>query len=308
MALVDYSSSAESDNHHDEAPKRKRRRRVGTPSPACGEYESAMPPLPAAFHDLYASTVRHSVVDDPSLHQGRKRQIPHIRGNWPSHIYIEWHPTTKQHHVLCQLVDAVAAQLADGFKLHSLLTSDLSAPLPLHISLSRPMSLPGAEKEAFLAHLGQLLQGSAVPRRGQATSTTAAFTVRLTGLAWFPSPDSNRTFLVLRIASSDDADANPELAALLTRCNTVAARFKQPPLYAKMERQDMCFHISVGWTLGRLEQGSDLATLTDKPPFCDALDWRIEVAGVKAKMGNVVSHIPLLGSRRASGPIDQSLM
>ncbi|PHH66464.1 hypothetical protein CDD82_1545 [Ophiocordyceps australis] len=307
MALVDYSSSTESDNHHDESPTAKRRR-VGTPSPSCDKYESAMPPLPAAFHDLYASTVRHSVVDDPSLHQGRKRQIPHIRGNWPSHIYIEWHPTAQQHHVLCQLVDLVATKLTDGFKLHSLLTSDLSAPLPLHISLSRPMSLPGAEKEPFLAHLRQLLHGLFVPRRGQATSMTAAFTVCLTGLAWFPSPDSNRTFLVLRIASTDAPDANPELAALLTRCNAIAARFRQSPLYAKTDHQEMCFHISVGWILGRLEQGSELATLTDKSPLRDALDWRIEVAAVKVKMGNVVSHIPLLGSRGASGPIDEPLI
>lgn len=106
MALVDYSSSssASTESLHQQPPAKRRKAgdsetsTLSHPSSRAVKVDgqdgkptkrSVMPPLPSTFHDLYASTVRQSVVDDPSLHHGRKRQTPHIVGNWPSHLYIE---------------------------------------------------------------------------------------------------------------------------------------------------------------------------------------------------------------------------
>lgn len=102
MALVDYSSDDGSlcaaggkFPPEEDSPRPTKRRRTGHAEGTCSAAEgtegssTALPPLPDAFHDLYAHTVRTSNVDDPALHQGRRRLVPHKVGNWPSHLYIE---------------------------------------------------------------------------------------------------------------------------------------------------------------------------------------------------------------------------
>ncbi|TFB07418.1 U6 snRNA phosphodiesterase [Trichoderma ghanense] len=308
MALVDYSSSSSTSSHSDSednnapvASPAKRRKasphgsgaRPEAPSPPSGRV-SDLPPLPSAFHDLYASTVRQSVVDDPALHHGRKRLTPHVVGNWPSHVYIEWHPLADQHEKLVQLVCRVDDAIGSRAKLHSFLTSDLGAPLPLHISLSRPISLSTSNKDRFLDQISSALQASGVRQ----------FSVNPRRLLWYNSPDSNRTFLVLQVASSSTpksagALSNPELMRLLNACNDMARRFDQPILYqnkgGEKDSADEAFHVSIGWALDLPVDEESIKALEafGDEELQSLKTWEVPVPGVKVKIGNVVSHVPL---------------
>lgn len=99
MALVDYTSSDEEGGvengkkEETEVVAPSSRKTSAHPSNSlkrkCDSLASDLPPLPSKFHDLYATNVRSSTTDDPSLHGGRKRVIPHVEGNWPTHVFIE---------------------------------------------------------------------------------------------------------------------------------------------------------------------------------------------------------------------------
>jgi hypothetical protein len=133
------------------------------------------------------------------------------------------------------------------------------------------------------------------------------FNVVPRGLAWYKSPDSDRTFLILRVSSNNNSTddvtpPNPELLALLKVCNSVAAMFKQPALYQASEDENVgtAFHISVAWCFGLPSEETSLRSLkflrTKK--FAEIRTWNIDVSSIKVKIGNVVKHIGLAGEKR----------
>lgn len=174
MSLVEYSGSESDSDTRSPAPPPAKRPRPNS------QANSSLPPLPAAFHDLYASSTRVSVKDDPSLHCGRKRVIPHVEGNWPTHVYLEcvflalalshWepqlilagYPSRKELPLLADIINQSKTKVKSASDIHSLLHSDLGAQLPLHISLSRPVVLRTEQRATFTEVLQQSIDKSQI--------------------------------------------------------------------------------------------------------------------------------------------------
>ncbi|KAK4202509.1 hypothetical protein QBC40DRAFT_276490 [Triangularia verruculosa] len=291
--LVDYNSDSDTDpDTADPTPPAAKKPRLGevktgaAPAPSTGP-SPHLPPLPASFLDLYASTTR--TFDDPSLHQGRTRQTPHIPGNWPSHVYVDWRPPPEFKDLLPTLISSLQSQISkidDQVKVTSLLTSDLGVPLPLHISLSRPLNLTATQKDSFLCDIQKTVAGD------------QSFEIRLGRVEWHFTSESGRAFLVLRVICPS---GNNELVYFLSKINRIAQKYGQPELYSWAEAAEGkevadAFHFSIAWCLNK--PSDDLERITkqvfDDPKVLSTVSkQRMIIQSFRVKIGNVVTTIPL---------------
>ncbi|GAB7364438.1 hypothetical protein MBLNU230_g4979t1 [Neophaeotheca triangularis] len=269
MALVDYSDSSESEHEKEEEgdskavlPPSKKRKTSSSEVPLDVEEDnnvvkdtpiSSMPPLPAAFLNMYSSTVRKSGGDDPSMHQGRKRTIPHIEGAWPTHIFLDWHPTPQESESLTEIITQQIKLKESGLattttttinpqdpkqKVHSFLTNHLGVSQPLHISLSRSLTLQTEQRAPFITSLKTAIQQTPVN----------PFVCVGTKLKWFPNDDRSRWFYVMGVEAVEPR--GDELRLLLRACNAVCERFGLRGLGDK-------FHVSVAWSLSGIGEGEE---------------------------------------------------
>lgn len=136
--LVDYRDTDSSeDASPSQEPQARKRRKLSssetttssTPTASSRGKAAAVPAPPASFYSLYATNVRTTTADDPALHGGRKRQVAHKEGNWPTHIYLECMPlflslslalaSSATFRYVTQLSDVPTFQHSQGTRTHS---------------------------------------------------------------------------------------------------------------------------------------------------------------------------------------------
>lgn len=187
------------------------------------------------------------------------------------------------------------------------LQSELGAPVPLHVSLSRTLQVKTEDRESFLGTLDVALRRAAVQ----------AFRFAFRGLKWVPNYQRNRWFLVLGI----ERPVHDELNRLLSACNEAAQKSGFPALYAggkgdgpmeinsptasspdgreSIDRSEN-FHVSIAWNLEEpdhqwieLVQGLHVDSLVRSP--------QASFDVVKARVGNVVHNFDLRTRKNSLG-------
>ena len=114
---------------------------------------------PRKLPSLASSIIGPVHVDNPALHQGRIRSVPHVDGQWACHVYVPvtLKPRSALRDVLEDAIQSAKVGVQDYMGLPAQETAEMSAfhtfwdaetPRPeLHISLSRPIFLRAHQRE-----------------------------------------------------------------------------------------------------------------------------------------------------------------
>ena len=297
--LVNYSDSSSESDDNRPAIKPGHRKRKAEPAFSETIVKKQPPPLPSSFHSLYATAARSSTSDDPSLHSGRTRQVPHVVGNWSAHVYLEWYPSPTELTVLDDVIWRVQQYYSSEVpgsphpSIRSFLRSDLGTLLPLHISLSTPLILKTEQRGPFQESIETQL----------ACAQIVSFSLDIVGLNWVSNYDKTRVFLVLTLSRP----RHDELNRLLSICNSSAHRFGLSRLYDGMpsdaveqqppfQSQDICdhsdaFHISIAWALQ--EPRKDASAGVNQTALDPTQPLKVDFDMLKVRIGNTVNDIPL---------------
>ncbi|BGP51651.1 poly(U)-specific 3'-to-5' RNA exonuclease [Rhodotorula kratochvilovae] len=231
-----------------------------------------LPALDASFDEA----PRRS--DSPELHQGRKRAVPHQRGLWAAHVYLELEPSPGLSKILKRATADAEAAAPEGA------TPNASTDSALHLSLSRPLMLQTNQRADLRAAVARV------------AGSCAGFSARYASFAVLENDDKSRRFLGVEIGQGYDA-----LLGLVRKLDGELATLRLPMYYPSPR-----FHTSLAWT-------TSTTASSPSPPFSDALledleqrlgkklrlEGEVFAAEVCVKVGKDVTRYRLAGAAAA---------
>lgn len=213
--LVAYSSSE--DEAPASAPERKKKK---LPSLA----SSLIVPVP---------------VDDPALHQGRVRAIPHVEGQYAAYVYIPLvvHPGTSLFSLVEEVLDvtkemvptvhAIGTMVPCGRNSGGLVVNSTRRARELHLSLTRPIFLRAHQREDFKQAV-KLIASRQTP-----------FQASFATFSELTNDERTRAFLSLEVGAGHN-----ELRGLLSALSPIIQSLHQRDFYSQPR-----FHVSIAWAL-----------------------------------------------------------
>ncbi|KAF8839549.1 hypothetical protein BDN67DRAFT_953221 [Paxillus ammoniavirescens] len=212
VGLVAYSSSEEEKPVNEPPQLKKKRSKLPT---------------------LSSSLIIPTPIDNPALHQGRVRTVPHVEGQYATYIYVPLvlHPKdalyTLLEDVLTFAQEPVPSLHAIGRQSDGQPAGVRAARWELHISLSRPLFLRAHQREEFKRAIQQVV------------SSLAPFDASFATFSELTNDERTRTFLALEVGAG-----HVELRRCLDLLSPTLRLLRQKEFYA-----DPKFHASIAWAL-----------------------------------------------------------
>ncbi|XP_043279244.1 U6 snRNA phosphodiesterase isoform X2 [Venturia canescens] len=192
-AIQTYASDSEDDEAEYETHK------IGeTAEKLGGSDQPPRLPLPESILKFKGVPHHEEVVDNPADHEGRTRSFKHERGNWATHIFAKYEPSSS--------VRLWVKHISSEFP--------VTALPEFHISFSRTVVLKFHWIESFVESLKKLL------------SETNRFEVELQDVKVYLNDDKNRTFVAIQCTGVDDSPKH-----LVESLNKVLAEYGLPAYY-----------------------------------------------------------------------------
>jgi len=258
---------------------------------------------------------KRALKDRPEQHQGRMRSFKHVRGNWPTHVFMAV-PATLISEVVTKLC-AQAGHMRPSTQWNSMLESPKDGIL--HISLSRTVTLREHEILPFVRAFRAAMESTCdinslasssrkkeLDEKGSSDDSdnslddeigmmlkgpAKAFDVTMNGgIEFYRNDEKTRSFAAASLSSGKQS-----VLALITRTNAVMKKFSLPRYYKNPSP-----HMSFAWCLGDVlspsfdsERDQKKLPLGEPSPLCAV----VPVNEVYCKIGNKLFTVPLSSCR-----------